>query len=96
MAKELKIWNGRGYCCVKPDDPLFANRRPNLSVKGYVAAYSRADARRVIEEYTGRNPGDTELRDYWQEGSWGNKMSGITPERGLWVSIEDGAPVRVI
>lgn len=33
-----------------------SNRRPNASVHGYVAAYCRADARRLIEEYTGQNP----------------------------------------
>ena len=96
MAKTLKIWNGRGHFLRKHDDPLWDGVAHNASSSGYVAAYSRADARRVIAEYTGRDPGETELRDYWSEGAWGSSMSGVTPERGLWISIGRGAPVRVI
>ncbi len=97
MAKTLKIWNGRGYCCIKPSDPLFSGMRPNGYVHAYVAAYSRADARRVIEEYTGIDPKETELRDYFSEGCWGNAMVNITPERGLWIIVgHNSDPVRVV
>lgn len=69
--KKLKLWNGR---MSPPYD------------HGYVAAYSRADAIRVIAEGLGRGSRGmvTELRDYWSEGAWGNQMIGIKPERGLW------------
>lgn len=96
MAKTLKIWNGRGFFCRKLDDPLWENVSGNATVHAYVAAYSRADACRVIEEYAGRSVPDTELRVYWHEGAWGNRMEGISPERGLWLAFNDGAPVRVI
>lgn len=96
MAKTLKIWNGRGYCCHKSSDPLWSGIPPSAYSHAYVAAYSRADARRVIAEYTGREPHDAEIRDYWSEGAWGNDMKGITPERGLWVAIGRASPVRVI
>lgn len=73
------------------------NKLPyNASVHGYVCAASRADARRVIAEYTGREPSDSELRDYWSE-CWGRPMDGITPERGLWLQFRDReSPVRVV
>lgn len=96
MAKELKIWNGRGYCCRKTGDAHWAAIRTNVDVHAYVAAYSRADARRVIEEYSGRDPGDTELKVYWCEGTWGNAMQGVTPERGLWLGFAPQKPERVL
>lgn len=94
--KTLKLWNGRGYCCDKRDarwNALPHNRAPHA----YVAAYSRADARRVIEEYCGRLPADSELRDYWSEGCWGNSMRDIPPERGLWLQWHHTeTPERVV
>ena len=86
MARKLRLWNGRAYCCRKPSDPFWKGVPHNEGGNAYVAAYSRADVRRVIEEYTGYKPGDTEIREYWSPDCWGNAMDGITPERGLWVS----------
>lgn len=94
MKKALKLWNGSGNAVRKNDDPLWQGFRINAYSKAYVAAYSRADARRVIVEYCGHDPGDAELRDYWHE-CWGKSMQGITPERGLWVDLGNG-PVKVI
>lgn len=94
MAKTLKLWNGRAYCCRKRSDPLWDDVRPNGYQKAYVAAYSRADARRVIQEYCGTLPSDGELRDYFSE-CWGRSMEGITPERGLWLEFGKG-PVQVV
>lgn len=95
MARELKLWNGRGNCLLKSGDPMWDGFRNNAYAHGYVAAYSRSDARRVIAEYCGRDPGDAELRVYWNSGCWGNPMDGIAPERGLWIDLGKG-PVRVI
>ena len=53
---------------------------------GYIAAYSVADAIRVLDEYVGGRGNSTEIRKYWAHDCWGNPMDGITPERGLWVS----------
>lgn len=62
---------------------------------GYVAAYSRADAIRAIAEALGYNglAMDSELRNYWSEGAWGNTMIGIKPERGLWATKADNGEV---
>jgi len=83
LARNLKIWNGGGYgCraqgCAEPDH-------------AYVCAYSREDARRIIEEYTGWKPPVSLLRDYWAP-CWGRAMDGIEQERGLW--LEEGGVVR--
>ena len=98
MARELKLWNGRCYCLRRPNDPLWDNVASNASVVAYVAAYSRADARRLCAEYCGRDPGETEIRDYWSAGQWGVRMAGVTPERGIWIRFGQGrdTPIRVI
>jgi hypothetical protein len=97
MAKALKIWNGRGYCCHKRDDPRWNGIAISKSIPAYVAAYSRADARKVIAEYCGHEPADSELRDYWAAGCWGSSMDGVVPERGLWLQFDSKqSPVRVI
>ena len=55
---------------------------------GYIAAYSVADAARVLDEVVGGRGSLTEIKVYWSHGCWGNAMDGITPERGLWVHDE--------
>lgn len=95
MAKTLKLFNGRAYFALKRDDPRFAELSRSTPVQAYVAAFSRADARRVIEEYNGFDPGDYELRTFWSEG-WGAMMHGIVPERGLWLIVRSQEPIRVV
>ena len=96
MAKSLKIWNGRGYCARKHNDPLWGDVKGNGYVHGYVAAYSRADARKLIEEYCGHAPSDSEIKNYWAENAWGNDMQGIEPVRGLWLKFGTaGKPIKV-
>lgn len=93
--RPLKFWNGRGYCCKRADDPRWEKLRHNAAPHAYVAAYSRADAARVIAGYTGRTPPDSELREYWSP-AWGNAMQGIKPVRGLWLQFDHTKkPVRV-
>lgn len=84
--KPLKLFNGRAWCCVNHRDPRWKGIRPD-SCHAYVAAYSRADARRVIFEYAGNMPSDGELRDCWHADCWGNSMDGVEPKRGLWISF---------
>lgn len=80
MGKALKLWNGR----LHPYE------------HGYIAAYSRADARRVWHEALGEQRGTMiELTQYWSEGLWGNAMIGITPERGMWAQLSDRSIVRL-
>lgn len=95
MPKELKVWNGRAHCCQKRDDPFWEGVAHNTTMRAYIAAYSRADACRLIGEYCGAQPSDSELKNYWSEGAWGNSMAGIKVERGLWISLSYAAPVRV-
>jgi hypothetical protein len=86
--KILKIWNGRGY-----------EERTHL----YLAAYSRADAARLlVKVYPHTTVGHwiPELTNYFCEGCWGNTMEGITPERGIWIirneyTAEQTAPERI-
>jgi len=97
MSKTIKKFNGRGYCCRKHDDKRWDAVPGNRSVAAYIGAASRADARRVIEEYCGHMPPDSELRDYWSEGCWGNSMDGIELERGLWLQFDPSKPpVKVV
>ncbi len=94
MPRELKLWNGRGSAVRKHSDQLWDGVRMNASTTACVAAYSRADARRVIAEYLGHEIGDAEIRDYWSN-CWGNDMNAVVPERGLWINVGNG-PVRVV
>lgn len=101
MPRELKLWNGRAGCCHNSDDPNWTGIQPHRGHhKIYAAAYSRADLRRLIAEYCGQDPGVTEIRDYWHQGTWGTRMTGIEPERGLWLGKdrepEGTPPVRLI
>jgi hypothetical protein len=85
MAKKktLRLWNGRWQ------------DRGHV----YVAAYTRADAGRLLSQAAGCTlPAiDREIRDYFNE-CWGNTMEGITPERGVWVrsGSRPSKPVRVV
>ena len=74
MNKKLRCWNGRW---------LDSNGHDRINI----CAYSRADAIRLIEEYTGYKTRslNSEIKDYWSE-CWGRDMNGITPERGIWFS----------
>lgn len=95
--KTLKIWNGRGYHA----------RGDHI----YIAAYSRADAARLYCEGEAKVRGITrpdfidkrslgqanrEIKEYFADGCWGIHMDGITPERGLWYSEKDYAPIKRI
>ena len=92
--KKLEIWNGRGYSCRNHDDPRW---KAGEYYHVYVGAYSRADARRVIEKYCGYLPPDAEIKDYFSKGCWGNTMDGVERERGLWVEFNTGTqPIKVV
>lgn len=96
MAKTLKLWNGRGYSVRKNDDPIWQQVPYNGSVNICAAAYSRADLRRLIEEYCGTAPSDNELKTFWTD-CWGKDMEGIVPERGLWFKYgyDPEKPVKI-
>lgn len=101
--KPLTLFNGRAYAILKRSDPRWAQRlaenpRAFESAHAFVAAYSAADAVRLIEEFNGGWPKAAgELRSYWSKGQWGNRMSGVTPERGIWVTFSwNDAPERLV
>lgn len=75
MAKKLKFWNGRGV---------------NGNGHIYVAAYSKADACKILTEATGYSKWNYELTTYFSEGCWGNAMDKIVPERGVWQTTNKG------
>jgi hypothetical protein len=53
----------------------------------YVAAYSKADADRLLQQASGiPHSFMNEINVYFSKGCWGNAMDGITPERGVWVT----------
>lgn len=57
MARKLKIWNGRGWRQCRPENPKEGVEHC------FVAAYSRADAVRLINQAAGyRAVSDRELR----------------------------------
>lgn len=96
--KELKLWNGRGIVCRNHKDDRWKSDNHNVrhSAHAFVAAYSRADARRIIESYTGCPVPDSEIVQYWSAGHWGNTMNGIQPERGLWIAFDGHSnPIKV-
>lgn len=90
MAKNLKIWNGRGH--------------GNYD-KGhiYVAAYSQKHAAELVSLACYERPdliNAYEIRNYFSEGAWGNSMNGIEPtEPCVYVKekpFSTEKPVRVI
>ena len=85
--KQLKLFNGRSW----------GGRGGHL----YIAAYSVADAarlmgeaRRIILKSSETGPVDKfdvgrntrEISDYYAKDCWGLSMKGVTPERGVWMS----------
>ena len=65
MGKKLKFWNGRG-----------------VSGRGfiYVAAYSRAEATRMINSAFKTIIAQNEVKDYYSEGGWGNRLRNLEIE----------------
>lgn len=92
-GKPLQLWHGPGNALRKSGEAIWEGVRTNAYSCAFVAAYSRADARRVIAAYLGRDIGDRELRDYWGNCTF-SAMGGVLPERGLWVDVGKG-PVKL-
>ena len=67
----------------------------------YIAAYSKADAARILNGLQEHINGDWhgwlyEINKYFNKGVWGNKMDGIKPERGAWVTESYGTRPRKV
>jgi len=98
MSKELLLFSGRAYKCVKPGDQRWAGRQQGFihGARAFVAAYSISDVRRVITEYTGTPASTSEIENYWRKNAWGDLMDYIVPERGLWVRFQiNELPVKL-
>ena len=96
MAKELKLWNThRVEACRKHGDAIWSAVGPRDFVSIFAAAHSRADLRRLIEEYCGRDPGDAELKHWCLAPSWGKQMENVTPERGLWLRQDSAGAIAI-
>jgi hypothetical protein len=79
-GRKLKLWNGR-----------WGN-----SGHVYIAAYSQQDACNLAVA-AGSNPRGLmgEIQHYWSSGAWGTAITGIEPERGIWISkASNDTPVR--
>lgn len=85
MKKRLKIWNGRGH-----------GKYLNHSI--YVAAYSRAEAARLVAKACDANVSANEIKNYYSPDAWGRQMDGITAV-GPCVYVGkryDEKPVKII
>jgi len=103
MTKKLKIWNGRGYGRGFYDTPRDHASPfycfPSSVEHIFVCANSRAHAARLMVEHLDfyrTNNALSELKNYFNEGSWGNRMKGITEEVGVWVEVTDLVGYRKI
>lgn len=66
MPKQLRFWNGRGA----------GNKYQGGTF--FVAAYSKAQAARMIGEAAGYSwPLNSEIKDYYFEGTWGTRMESL-------------------
>jgi hypothetical protein len=79
--KKLNIWNGRGF------RHLNGTEYEHI----YVCAKSVSEVIRLCKQ-AGYDVTRCEIEQYWTKGCWGNAMTGITPEVGVWAApkIEGG------
>jgi hypothetical protein len=80
--RALKLFNGRGQY----------HEASGLSGHLYIAAYSVADALRVLMEHGFESVSRREINEYFAE-CWGNSMDGVQPERGVW-TIDDNPEAK--
>lgn len=76
--KALRLYNGRGQ------ERRDASGRWETTGHVYIAAYSHADAVRVMREAGFNSFTRHELMTYFSKGCWGNRMLSVTPVRGVW------------
>lgn len=85
MARKLKIWNGRWV--------------GSIPMHIYICAHSVKDINVLLEELGLVEVSQSEIKNYWHSGCWGNSMKGIEPERGVWLQrsdrYTDEAPIRI-
>lgn len=96
--KTLKAWHCGGRDLRKGGDPLWESTEPHTSIDAYIRAYSRADAVRVAEQYTGtRRLSDYVLSIYADDCFLDEADEKIPRERGLWLEFNaDGKFHRVV
>lgn len=84
--KRLKIWNGRGHGKYDREYTI------------YVAAYSQAEAARLVAAACEALVTVSEIRKYYHPNAWGKRMQGIVPtEPCVYVTKGyNGAPQKII
>jgi hypothetical protein len=76
--RKLKLWNGRWY------------RNQHL----HIAAYSQEDAVALVGEVFPKSRFTLHEIQVYFSNCWGNSMSTVKPERGVWVQTGNGTPER--
>jgi hypothetical protein len=91
MAKQLKIWNGRGHGKTYGRGHI------------YVAAYSRKQAAELVSRacFGDERPdivSSNEIKVYYSADCWGNPMDGIVPTEPCVYATKEhiGIPDRVV
>ncbi|MBB4861589.1 hypothetical protein HNP46_000400 [Pseudomonas nitritireducens] len=82
MAKELYLTNGGAEECRVP--ALKGQKQSGRSML-YIAANSKADVRRLLEEAGCFPPSSARLTTHWYKGWLGNDAPEETPFRGIWL-----------
>jgi hypothetical protein len=98
MSRVQRFWKGRTAHVFNENDPNWAGLTPDMGM-AFICAHSRQDANRLIEAYTGKTVPPNETKVFFDEGTWGLPMKGVTPERGIWITFgpngSRGAPIKV-
>lgn len=89
--RKLKVWNGTLAFSQDAEGRELSGNRCQRDVS--LCAYSQKDAIALLEEY-GHPMSLYEFRDFWAD-CWGNSMTGVERERGIWVEYERDKPVRL-
>lgn len=80
-TKQLKFWNGRPH-------GQFLRNKQYPQAHFYIAAYSRAEAQRILKQID-RDVVNDEVKDYYNEGGWDSNMDqSIAKEPGIWVGYK--------
>ena len=82
--KPIKLFNGRvqGHARVSDQESF------------YVGATSIADVVRLVLAAGDYKIDAREVNIYWSKGAWGNAMTGVAPERGVWWTANWHTPPR--
>lgn len=88
----MKIMNGRAPWSVCK----LLGVRIGSSASCYIGYTSLAQAEQMLRDLGERMPMKYEFAEYWNKNAWGNSMSEIAPEVGVWATRDHlSKPVRL-